>query len=273
MIPKLSKAAMLESLMSVPMLMTESRMAALCSLIASDQVAVNSDDSGSDAANEIRRLGSVAVVPVTGVFWQGYSDKLNQDGMLSTDVLQGIIGGLVADRGITGIVLNIDSPGGSAAGIPELASEIRAATDSKPVVAYASGLMASAAYWVGSQASMILATQSAMIGSIGAFIAVVDIRRMLDSMGVTIDMITSGPFKGMGAPGTSLTDMQRAHVQERVNEVAGQFKAVVSAARAGMVPDEAMDGRMFSAAKADALRLIDGVASPGAAIVAASRRR
>ena len=68
---------------------------------------------------------------------------------------------------IKAVFLDIDSPGGTVAGTPELAATVKSINDRKPVYAFSSGLMASAAYWIASQARAIYATPSAQVGSIG----------------------------------------------------------------------------------------------------------
>lgn len=80
------------------------------------------------------------------------------------------------DPEITGIMLRVDSPGGLITGVEELASTIAAARGKKPIVAYAYGNAASAAYWIASAADKIVAGPTTMLGSIGVAVAVPKIR-------------------------------------------------------------------------------------------------
>ncbi|MCX6876388.1 MAG: S49 family peptidase [Verrucomicrobia bacterium] len=87
---------------------------------------------------------------------------------------------------IKAVFLDIDSPGGTVAGTPELAATVTSINERKPVYAFSSGLMASAAYWVASQARAIYATPSAQVGSIGVVQAVIDDTAALDAEGIKV---------------------------------------------------------------------------------------
>ena len=126
---------------------------------------------------------------------------------------------------IKAVFLNIDSPGGTVAGTPELAAAVASLNKQKPVYAFSSGLMASAAYWVASQATAIYATPSAQVGSIGVVQAVIDNSAALDSAGIKVEVFSVGKYKAMGAPGTPLTDDQRELINSNLAEIAGEFQA------------------------------------------------
>ena len=150
---------------------------------------------------------------------------------------------------IKAVFLNIDSPGGTVAGTPELAAAVKALNERKPVYAFSSGLMCSAAYWIASQARAIYATPSAQVGSIGVVQAVIDNTAALDMAGIKVEVFSVGKYKAMGAPGTTLTDDQRGLIQSNLAEIAAEFHdAVLSRGRA--IPAEAMEGQTFSGKQA-----------------------
>jgi signal peptide peptidase SppA len=150
---------------------------------------------------------------------------------------------------IKAVFLNIDSPGGTVAGTPELAAAVKALNGTKPVYAFSSGLMCSAAYWIASQARAIYATPSAQVGSIGVVQAVIDNTAALDKAGLKVEVFSVGKYKAMGAPGTPLTDDQRELIQSNLAEIAAEFHdAVLSRGRA--IPAEAMEGQTFSGKQA-----------------------
>jgi signal peptide peptidase SppA len=150
---------------------------------------------------------------------------------------------------IKAVFLNIDSPGGTVAGTPELAAAVASLDKQKPVYAFSSGLMASAAYWIASQARAIYATPSAQVGSIGVVQAVVDSSAAIDKAGIKVEVFSVGKYKAMGAPGTALTDDQRELIQSNLAEIAVEFHdAVLSRGRA--IPAEAMEGQTFSGKQA-----------------------
>jgi signal peptide peptidase SppA len=166
---------------------------------------------------------------------------------------------------IKAVFLNIDSPGGTVAGTPELANAVAALDKKKPVYAFSSGLMCSAAYWVASQARAIYATPSAQVGSIGVVQAVIDNSAALDKAGIKVEVFSVGKYKAMGAPGTPLTDDQRELISSNLAEIAGEFHAAVLA-KGRAIPAEAMEGQTFSGKQAQRHNLAGMVADRAAAM-------
>ena len=155
---------------------------------------------------------------------------------------------------IKAVFLDIDSPGGTVAGTPELAAAVASLNERKPVYAFSSGLMCSAAYWIASQARAIYATPSARVGSIGVVQAVIDDSAALASEGIKVEVFSVGKYKAMGAPGTSLNDDQRSLIQSNIEETASEFHAAVLA-RGRAIPAEAMEGQTFSGRQAQRFNL------------------
>ncbi len=159
---------------------------------------------------------------------------------------------------VQAIFLDIDSPGGTVNGTPELAQAVADASRQKYTYAFTSGQMCSAAYWVASQCDAIYAIPSARVGSIGVILPVVDSSEAFSREGLKIEVFAAGKFKSAGAPGTSLTDEQREWLQSDVNEIAADFKAAVLA-RGRKIPDEAMEGQTFSARNAQRFNLAGAI--------------
>ena len=155
---------------------------------------------------------------------------------------------------VKAVMLNIDSPGGTVAGTPELANAVASLNERKPVYAFSSGLMASAAYWIASQARAIYATPSAQVGSIGVVQAVVDDSAALDKEGIKVEVFSVGKYKAMGAPGNPLTNDQRELIQSNLAEIAGEFHAAVLA-KGRAIPPSAMEGQTFSGRQAQRYNL------------------
>jgi signal peptide peptidase SppA len=160
---------------------------------------------------------------------------------------------------IKAVFLDIDSPGGTVAGTPELAAAVASLNAKKPVYAFSSGLMCSAAYWVASQARAIYATPSAQVGSIGVVQAVIDNSAALDRAGLKVEVFSVGKYKAMGAPGTPLTDDQRELISSNLAEIARDFHAAVLA-KGRAIPAEAMEGQTFSGKQAQRHNLAGMVA-------------
>jgi len=147
---------------------------------------------------------------------------------------------------VEAILLDIDSPGGTANGTPELAQAVADASRGKFVYAYSGGQMCSAAYWVASQCDAIYASPSARVGGIGVILPYVDDTEALKAEGLKVEVFAAGKFKSMGTPGVPLTDEQRALLQADVEDIARDFRSAVLA-KGRKIPDEAMEGQSFRA--------------------------
>jgi len=119
----------------------------------------------------VETRGSIAIIPVVGGIYR-YANMFTEIcGDTSTQVLAEDLTAAVENPAISHIVLNIDSPGGQAAGISELSQLIVEAKKIKPVIGYVDDLAASAGYWIASACDHIAASKTAMVGSIGAVYA------------------------------------------------------------------------------------------------------
>ncbi|MCP4444870.1 MAG: S49 family peptidase [Myxococcales bacterium] len=149
---------------------------------------------------------------------------------------------------VKGVLLDIDSPGGTVRGTPETSAMVGAVACSKPVYAFTDSMMASAAYYIGSQADAIYTTQSATIGSIGVMLPHVDMSEKAKAQGLKVRVFTSGKFKAAGYPGTSLTEEQAEQIQEGIDEMFSDFRAAVLR-RGRAISDETMQGQTFTGSK------------------------
>lgn len=116
--------------------------------------------------------GSVALIPVTGPIFRYANLFTRISGATSTEVLAQDIQAALDNPRIKSIVLNVNSPGGVASGINELAALVKAGRDKKRIVAYVGGEACSAAYWIASAAHEVVIDDTALAGSIGAVLTV-----------------------------------------------------------------------------------------------------
>lgn len=200
---------------------------------------------------------SVAVIDVKNVLmkpatWFG----------TSTVQLRSSIAQAASDPNVSGILLAIDSPGGTVAGTAELANDVRLAARSKPVWAQIQDLGASAAYWVASQADQVFANhETALVGSIGTLMTAYDMSEAAKRAGVEALVFATGPLKGTGIPGTPIDEGQRAYLQGVVNALQQSFDTAVRKGRglsAGQL-ETVRTGAVFPASQALGLKLIDGI--------------
>jgi len=172
--------------------------------------------------------GVISVVDIIGELTK-YGSSL-ADGSALVDVRRQVRTA-AASPDVQAIALRIDSPGGSTAGVSDLADDIAAAARSKPVHAYIEDCACSAAYWLASQASRIAASRSAWVGSIGCYTVIYDTSGNYEQKGIKTLVVRSTSYKGIEVPGVPVTDEVLAFWQKVVNEVHAQFVAAVSRGR------------------------------------------
>lgn len=161
---------------------------------------------------------------------------------------------------VQSILIDINSPGGTVNGTPELAQAVADAAKLKTTYAFSAGQMCSAAYWIASQCDAIYATPSARVGSIGVMLPFIDSTEKFRSEGLKVEVFAAGKFKGMATPGVPLSEEQRALIQSDIEEIAAEFKTAVLA-RGRKIPDSAMEGQSFSARNAQRLNMAGMVKS------------
>ncbi len=204
----------------------------------------------------------VARVPKLAAGQVGIFGPLGQsEGYVLTDYqdIRAAVRRAAADPSARTIDLVIDSPGGSVIGLPETAEAIHAANKVKPVRAFVTGIAASAAYWLASQASTVHLTSSGEVGSVGVLDIHADISKALENAGVKLTAVTAGPHKTERAPFNALSDEAKAHMQTGVDRWYMDFLSAVRRGRGARVSQGSNygGGRMLSAKDALASGLVD----------------
>jgi signal peptide peptidase SppA len=184
---------------------------------------------------------NTTVVMLWGVLGRGW-EGWERDYMGAVDVDEAVHAVEAAET--ENVVLWFRSPGGISTGIPEAASAIREAGKAKRVLAFSDTLCASAAYWLAAQCSAIHATPTAMLGSIGVYIAFYDLTAMMEKMGVKLDLFKAGRLKAMGLIGNPLDEEARTYLQDRVDSAYTRFRSDVLRNRE--IELETMQGQTFS---------------------------
>jgi signal peptide peptidase SppA len=207
-----------------------------------------------------RMYGDVAVIDACGPITYESSWFSMYFGGSSIKDMQAKLQAALADPAVKTIVFRWDSPGGCCEMVPEFADELFAARGSKPILAVADTMIASAAYWIGSQSDVIYATTSARIGAIGVFTEHDDISGMLEKAGIKITLIAHGAHKVDGNPYEPLPDDVKAEIKEDVDAVGDLFDNAVARGR-GVTKKTVLDsfgqGDVFSGKEAIALGLAD----------------
>lgn len=204
----------------------------------------------------------VAVIGVEGVidrtarlsFFTGLPYTAGQDRIRAS------LDAALADPAVKGILLSLNSPGGTAAGTKELADAIAAAAQCKPCAAYADGLCASAAYWLASATGTVYAPLTAQVGSIGVIAVLTDWSQAAAKAGVVRTVLSSGQWKAAGSPDKPLTDEERALFQGQLSRLHEIFKQDVAARMGVTAPtDQWAEGQCLLAADAQAVGLVTAI--------------
>lgn len=246
-----------------PWLITEAGHAAIRGLLESklaDSFPREGEDFWTGEKEDLPGMeikNGIATIPIQGVIAQKVSRVERSCGAVDVRDISKELAIAEAREDVTGIVLDIDSPGGTVGGTPELADEIAAAE--KPVFAWTDSMMASAAYWLGASADQVYTSPTAEVGSIGVYMPWRDSSKMMEDRGIKTEIFRAGRYKGMGYPGTSLTDDQRKLLQAQVDDIYAMFTGHVNSKRQGGVSKEAMQGQSFMAKKALQENLVDGI--------------
>jgi capsid assembly protease len=209
-----------------------------------------------------KSVGDIAVIRLSGFVTQKPSLFAMLFGGTSSEMLAATVQVAMAEPSIGAVVLDVDSPGGEVFGVTEAAAMIRAARGPKPMVAVSNPFMASAAYWLASQADEVVATPSSMTGSIGIIATHVDESKALERIGLEVTEITYGRRKADESSSKPLTDEARAGIQARVDAFGQMFDADVAKGRKvspATVRSKFGEGAIFMAQEAKAAGLVDRV--------------
>lgn len=169
--------------------------------------------------------GSVAVIPISGIISQRMNmmSQISGAGGTSTEKLTAQFRQALGDTNCKAIVFDVDSPGGSVEGVPELAAEIFNARKQKPISAVVNSMACSAAYWLASAATEMVCTPSGQAGSIGVYMTHQDESEALAKDGIKVTVIKAGKFKTEGNPSEPLSDEARAAFQSKVDDYYNMF--------------------------------------------------
>lgn len=217
------------------------------------------DDMMDDYA--MAEENGVAIIPVAGVIGHKVSAVSKLLGAVDTVDVIAAIELAAEDDDIDTIILDIDSPGGTVGGVPELAETVEDVQRAgvKKIYAYTDSMMASAAYWMAAGANGIFAAPSAEVGSIGVYLPVMDTSKALAEKGVTVEIFKSGKYKAAGFPGVALDEEVRKHLQLEVMETYNEFAGFVKKYRADL-NYEYMQGQTLTGRKAAEVGMVDGTA-------------
>ena len=228
---------------------------------------------GNDLAQRHQRNGTqpfalidgIAVIEIAGTLvhrgaWIGQSS-----GLTSYEGIAAQLQEALADPGVRGIALDIDSFGGEVAGAFDLADRIRSARAQKPIHAFVAEHALSAGYVLASQADRIILPRTGAVGSIGVVALHTDMSGALDQKGIAVTLIHAGSHKIDANPYQPLPEAIHDQMQRELEVVRFLFAETVAAGRGDRLMQAAAlatEAAVFRGANAIAAGLADELADP-----------
>jgi protease-4 len=239
---------------------TDAKFQAIESVLASRLSGEFAQDAlidGDSPTAEPHTIAHTLVVPIYGIIGKHLSLMEMMSGSCDLDSVNSALAVAEADSNIEKVILDFRSPGGTVTGVPETARRIANLAESKHVVSFTDSECCSGALWLASQASEFYCTESAEVGSVGVYLALLDKSRMYENEGVKFNAISAGKYKLSGASFRPLSTDERKMFQAQVDTIHEQFKTAVRTNR--NVPDESCEGQVFTGADAIIAGFVDSL--------------
>jgi len=205
-----------------------------------------------------RAPDKVVVIPLSGSITTGDSSSFS-----GSSITPGLVRNYLAkaerDKAVKAIVFRIESSGGEIEPCQEILLEIERAKETKKIVVSMGGMAASGGYYISTPADKIVALPTTMTGSIGVISSAVNVKGLLEKLGIEIEIFKGGKYKDMYWGVRELTAEEQEIMQAMVDEYYEQFIDVV-VERRGLSEDDVRDlatGQLYSGSKAKELGLVD----------------
>ena len=205
--------------------------------------------------------GNVALIPIHGaIVGTEDSESLFESVTSSPEAIE-FIEKADSNPNIKAIILEINSPGGSAVASEEIANAVKKAN--KTTVAWIRETGASGAYWVASASDYIVANRASITGSIGVLASYLEFAGLLDSYNVTYRRLVSGKYKDIGSPFKEMTDEEKALFQQNLDIIRDYFVSEVAKNRNlnKKDVDKIANGLFYLGVQAKELGLVDELGS------------
>ncbi len=209
--------------------------------------------STTDNINQTNK--HVAVVEVTGM--------ISSAGPVHPDVILPHIQNAVKNDNCVGIILKINSPGGSATQSKIIFDEIKKirSTTDKKIYAVIDDVGASGGYYIAASADQIFSSSSSIVGSIGVRLDSFNVSRLMDKLGVDSQTLSSGKDKTMLDPFLPLTPKHRIHLERLLQNIHNQFIQDIESSRGDKITEDVFTGLFWTGIEAKRIGLIDDLLS------------
>tara|TARA_B100001564_G_scaffold308105_1_gene278299 strand:+ start:1241 stop:2134 length:894 start_codon:yes stop_codon:yes gene_type:complete len=197
----------------------------------------------------------VAVIQVNGM--------ISSAGPVNSELILPHVNRAIKNDSCVGIILKINSPGGSATQskiIFDEINKIRLKTDKK-IYAVIEDVGASGGYYIAASAEKIFSSSSSIVGSIGVRLDSFNIEGLMDKLGIKSQILSSGKDKTILDPFSNLTVEHRLHLENLLGNIHNQFISDIKSSREGKVNDNAFTGLFWTGTEAQKIGLIDDLLS------------
>jgi protease IV len=202
--------------------------------------------------------GKVVVISLSGTITTDDSSSLSGS-IITPGLVRDYLTRAEADKAVKAIVLRIESSGGEIEPCQEILLEIERAKETKTIVVNMGEMAASGGYYISTAADKIVAMPTTQTGAIGVISAAIDVKGLLDKLGIQIEIFKGGKYKDMYWGLRELTPEEETIMQQMVDEYYQGFVDVVAEGR-GLSQEEVKDlatGQLYSGTKAKELGLVD----------------
>lgn len=238
-----------------------------------DDLEQSASDTAKKSKNIISTDSKVGVIDLQGVIENSSKSELFSMDYSASNALKSLRAA-VDDNNIKGIILRINSPGGTVAMSQSINEEVMRLRKNKPVIVLIEDMAASGGYYIACAADRIIAREGSLTGSIGVIFSTFDMHKLMnDKLLINSNVIKSGKFKDIGSSYREMTDAEKQLLQDIVNDSYEQFISAIvngrinrndrySAAKTNITEPnlrEIADGRIFTGRQAQKLGLIDSL--------------
>ena len=225
----------------------------------------------SNSKNIITNANKIAVIELEGVIASSYENNFFSVEASASNLLKSLKTAAL-DNNIKGVIIKINSPGGTVAMSQSIYNEIIELRKTKPVIAVFDDVAASGGYYIASAADRIIAQSGTLTGSIGVIFSFMDYHNLLsDKLNINPVVIKSGKYKDIGSGTRAMTEEERNLMQDIINDSYSQFIEAITAGRINrqdtytaqkteLTPQtlrENADGRVFTGRQASKLGFVD----------------
>ena len=227
----------------------------------------------SNGKKIINTVNKIAVIDLDGVISSSSESNIFSADSSATNLLKSLKTA-ENDNNIKGIIIKINSPGGTVAMSQNIYSKIMSIRKDKPVIAVFDDVAASGGYYIASAADRIIAQDGTLTGSIGVIFSFMDYHNLLaDKLNINPVVIKSGKYKDIGSGTRAMTDEEKALMQNIIDDSYSQFIEAITAGRivrndsysvkkvelTKNTLKENADGRVFTGRQAVKLGFVDAI--------------